>query len=311
MVVITASPSLNLTDRFTVEAWIRPSGWGENPGTGFGRIMDKNAIRLLTLKSNPFLGDNTVCLWLLTQGGTSLSAIPESSIVLDTWQHIAASYDGNTGEVKMYLNGCEQSLTQTSPPSGILNDNLEIDLIAGNSISQNDTFDGVIDELRVWNSVRTGGEIQSFMNQYLNGDEPGLAGYWRMNEGNGQFINDLTVYGNDGVLVSTQWVAGAPMGQTNAHEPSGIGRDYDLSAVVYPNPFNALISISYNLPYESLVEIDIYNLLGQRIANIAKGVKPAGHNVSNWRPRGHPSGIYYYKINFSDGAATGKILLLK
>jgi len=312
VVAVFSSPTLSLTDRFTIEAWIYPSGWGENPGTGFGRIADKDAIRFFTLRTNPILGDNTICLWLFTQnGGSSFSAIPESSIVLNTWQHIAASYDGTIGEVKMYLNGSEQTLTQTTQPSGALNDNSTVDLIIGNSESLNDTFDGVIDEVRVWNDVRAGSEIQWYMYQYLDGNEPGLVGYWRMNEGNGLFINDFTGNGNHGALSATEWVAGTPMGQTHTFDFPENPASYGTSAFIYPNPFNASVSIKYYLPQESLVEIDIYNIMGQRVINILSEIKPAGENEVVWQSRNNPSGIYFYKINTANGFAAGKMLLLK
>ena len=44
-----------------------------------------------------------------------------------------------------------------------------------------DDFYGKIDEVRIWNSVRTQEEIQLFMNDTLNGDEIGLAAYYQMN----------------------------------------------------------------------------------------------------------------------------------
>ncbi len=312
IVEIPASPTLNLTSQFTIEAWINPSGWGENPGTGFGRIVDKDVIRFFTLRSNPLLGDNTICLWLFTQsGGNSFSAIPESSIVLDTWQHIAASYNGNAGGLKIYLNGIEQTLTQTVPPTGSLNDNLAIDLMIGNSGSLDDTFDGIIDEVRVWNVVRTEGEIQSYMNQYLDGNEPGLFGYWRMNEGNGQFINDFTGNGNHGSLYANEWVEGAPVGQTDIHEFFQIPGGHSLSAFVYPNPFNASVLINYQLPYGSFVEIDVYNLLGQKIDNILSATMPAGENRVVWRAHNYPSGIYFYKISTGDNLKSGKMILIK
>lgn len=312
VVEVPSSPTLSLTDLFTIEAWINPSGWGENPGTGFGRIADKDAIRFFTLRSNPLLGDNTLCLWLFTQsGGSSFSAIPESSIVLNTWQHIAATYDGAAGEVKMYLNGSGQTLTQTVPPSGALNDNSTVDLTIGNSNSRDDTFDGIIDEFRIWNIVRTGGEIQSYMNQYLNGNEPGLVGYWRMNEGNGQLVDDFTGNGNHGALTATEWVVGAPMGQTNTDEYAQMPSSHDLSVFIYPNPFNASVSIKYDLPYETFVEIDIYNVLGQKIKNIVRDIKPAGSNDVVWQAHNNPSGIYFYKINTAGGFKAGKMMLLK
>lgn len=308
---VRASQSIDLTDQFTLEAWIKPAGWGENPGIGFGRIFDKGVIRLFTLKSNPLLGNNTLCLWLSTQSGSSFSAIPESSIVLDSWQHVAASYYGPTGEVKMYLNGLDQPLTQTVSPSGPLNDNLDVDLFLGNSSSLDDTFDGVIDEARVWNSVRTPVEIQSNMDHYLQGNEAGLTGYWRMNEGNGQFIHDFTANGNDAILGETEWVQGVPLGQTSITDGTAGPADYDFGDKIFPNPFNSSATVSYFLPGDSDVEITVFNILGQEIRVLLNEIQSAGQHEITWRTDDEPSGIYFYKIRINGIAKTGKMLLLK
>ena len=47
------------------------------------------------------------------------------------------------------------------------------------------TFDGLIDEVRVWNDIRSGAEISANYQQQLTGSEANLVGYWRFN-------NDLT-----------------------------------------------------------------------------------------------------------------------
>ena len=61
--------------------------------------------------------------------------------------------------------------------------------------SEGDSFDGLMDDVRVWNVARTAEEIADNMHKELTGTEPGLVGYWRLNgdfadaSGNG---NDLT-----------------------------------------------------------------------------------------------------------------------
>ena len=86
---------------------------------------------------------------------------------------------------------------------------------------------------------------------------------------------------------------------------------HDLSVFIYPNPFNASVSIKYDLPYETFVEIDIYNVLGQKIKNIVRDIKPAGSNDVVWQAHNNPSGIYFYKINTAGGFKAGKMMLLK
>jgi hypothetical protein len=61
-------------------------------------------------------------------------------------------------------------------------------------------FDGAIGEVRIWSLARSGPQIQADHDQVLTGSEPGLAGYWRFDEGSGSVAFDLA--GNaDGQLI--------------------------------------------------------------------------------------------------------------
>ena len=65
---------------------------------------------------------------------------------------------------------------------------------------ENESFNGIIDEVRIWNVARTQQEIQQYMHQQLTGTEPGLVGYWQFNEGTGNTAYDKTVNANHGSL---------------------------------------------------------------------------------------------------------------
>ncbi|GAB4568360.1 MAG: hypothetical protein Kow0047_21170 [Anaerolineae bacterium] len=112
---------------------------------------------------------------------------------LNQWQHLAGTYDGQ--EIVIYRNGQEIA---SVPFSGNVADvNFVLLGIWGTS------FDGLIDEVRIWNIARTQAEIQADMNRILNGDEPGLVGYWRFEEGRGQTVTDHSSRHNDGRLGSS------------------------------------------------------------------------------------------------------------
>jgi hypothetical protein len=76
---------------------------------------------------------------------------------------------------------------------------------------------------------------------------------------------------------------------------SGIGREFQLSQN-YPNPFNPSTVISYSLPEEAKVKIEIYNLLGQKVAALVDAVEVAGNHSVTWDAHNFSSGIYYYRI---------------
>jgi len=68
-------------------------------------------------------------------------------------------------------------------------------------------FTGELDELRIWTTVRTAAQLQDSMNVTLTGSEPGLIGYWNMDEGSGQSVNDLTQSGTTGTLGITSAIS--------------------------------------------------------------------------------------------------------
>ena len=79
----------------------------------------------------------------------------------------------------------------------------------------------------------------------------------------------------------------------------------------YPNPFNAGTVIEFDLPEQSYVAIEIYDLLGRRVETLVNHVKEAGYHQVTWNAADQPSGIYFYKIEASDFAEAKKMLLLK
>ncbi len=115
------------------------------------------------------------------------------------WKHIAFTYAITEGIVKQYIDGVIENEEDFTQPINVTTGNLQI----GRRLPSIYYFDGNIDEVRIWNYARTQEEIQADMSHLLDGDEEGLAGYWRMDEGNGQTLVDWSVNGNDGQLGST------------------------------------------------------------------------------------------------------------
>lgn len=85
----------------------------------------------------------------------------------------------------------------------------------------------------------------------------------------------------------------------------------------YPNPFNPYTNIEYSISDISEVELKIFNLLGQEIAILQKGIKPQGEYKAKFSGTELPSGVYFYKLsvkNIKTGTTevtTKKMILLK
>ena len=181
--------SLVMTDALTIETWIYPLGPGSD---GRGIIVNKEGEYELTrfddgsirfAVSNEDPGWN----WIDTD-----FVVPEG-----TWAHLAFTYSANAQTFQLFANGM---LVFSRAGTGEIGDVYETHnyfKIGARREGVRRFFDGRIDEVRVWNIVRTEAEIQATMNTSLQGNEPGLVGYWNFDNGT---ANDLSDHGNHGTL---------------------------------------------------------------------------------------------------------------
>jgi hypothetical protein len=156
------SSSLNPTKSITIEAWIYPKGWGEN---GMGRIVTKyNSYQFYVYSDGSRL---SFYFWNVSNI-TNQAWSDTNSINLSQWQHVAVTYDGQY--VKFYVNGIPAG--QITLKAGNLQFTT-LNLLIGNRPALDRTFNGTIDEVRIYNRDLTAEEIYS---DYLKGIKYKLYG---------------------------------------------------------------------------------------------------------------------------------------
>ena len=84
----------------------------------------------------------------------------------------------------------------------------------------------------------------------------------------------------------------------------------------YPNPFNPITTIHYELPKNHLVNITVYDLLGNVVTNLininqSPGYKSIQWNAANNLGKPLPAGVYLYRLEVGDFSQTKKMILLK
>ncbi|MEX0685343.1 MAG: T9SS type A sorting domain-containing protein [Balneolales bacterium] len=79
----------------------------------------------------------------------------------------------------------------------------------------------------------------------------------------------------------------------------------------YPNPFNPITKIRYELPEAGVVRLAVYDLLGREVAVLASGSREAGIHQVSWDARAAASGMYIYRLEAYGRTLTGKMTLIK
>jgi len=106
------------------------------------------------------------------------------------------------------------------------------------------------------------------------------------------------------VINNSPWTV--PSGEPRA----GIPESYLLKRNI-PNPFNVTTTITFGLPEARDVTLDVYNLIGQKVATLVEGEHEAGYKSVTWDASEISSGIYFYKLTTGAFTETKRMTLLK
>ena len=155
-------------------------------------------------------------------------------------------------------------------------------------------------------------------------DEYGTYGFER-----GQFYYPTDIYidsredSGDEMIICEYWseLSGIQCFQTIPDYPkiwphgSNLPARFDLYQN-YPNPFNSSTTIRFDLPRDSHVSIEIFNILRQKVRTLIAGHPPAGSHKVTWDRKNQQgkrlsSGIYFYRFVSDDCSKLKKMLLLK
>lgn len=157
--------NLAFSGSYTKEAWIKT-----NTLTGFPNILSGDPGTGTAL----FLNNGRLAAGHAASGFTDvLDATP---LLSGVWYHVAVTYNAANNEMNLYKDGV--LVASNTSAAGYTETLQQIGTFAGENY-----FNGTIDEVRIWNIVRTPGEIFGSKNCELNGSETGLIAYYNFNQG--------------------------------------------------------------------------------------------------------------------------------
>ncbi len=280
------NPVFALNDAITLVAWVKTN---DTTNGEFNSFITKGD-HAYGLKSNT----RDAIEFVIYDGMWVTAEYSVNSSFNGVWHHLAGVYDGS--ELKLYIDGEPVATTAHTGTIGSTSDDV---YLGGNSETAGHFYEGLIDEVRIWNIARTQEEIQINMYALFDGNEPNLVGYWQLDEGTGQIASDSSGNGNHGQLGSTSgsdsadpaWVVSSASFETGlwitGHVPSGI--------VMNPVSY---IDVTFSKDVNAVTfTLDDVNMVGPNGA--IAGNPPLHQGANVWRvsfPEHSAEGLYYVYI---------------
>ncbi|MDX2302002.1 MAG: LamG-like jellyroll fold domain-containing protein [Microscillaceae bacterium] len=313
--------SNELADSFTLEAWVKPNSL--NNDIGINTLLSRWEFGNFSSAFYIYVG-NTGFVSISNIAGVQVGT-PEGTVPVGVWTHIALSYDSPSSLISIYIDG---ALSGQAVIEGGISASNSLPLLLGAlindlspTLSTANHFDGQLDEVRIWNGVRTCEQIKDGLFCELDtANAPDLIAYYTFNQNTGALLSDLKET-NPGTLTNfaltgtnSNWVqadndingicstAGIypeislffndlemeiALGDTITVSPTSIG-----SSQTFLFSIQNLGGISLNL---SPIEGDLVNISGS--PDFSVSIQPANASISG------EGGSEFFEISFSPSTA--------
>lgn len=232
---------------------------------------------------------------------------------INTWHHVAVTYDAATTTLKLYKDGQLRST------------NTDVDPVDGGNMVRlgafNDganSFTGTVDEVRIWNKALSLGEITNHMNCELSGPQTGLIAYYKFNQGiaNGNNASVTTLLDSSGNNYhgtlngfalngnSSNWVGNSVIntgticsGYLNVSNISSVEK---TNFKFFPNPATNKLFLRSKQP---ILNVEVINFLGQTVIKQKISSVEAEINLSSLTPAS-----YLIRVKTEQGLETIKVI---
>ena len=190
-VKIADSADLQLTEDFTLEAWVKPQGDGDSEP-----ILFKEGPGAYGLYDGLYNEGNMEGLI----GEASFTrALDYTDAEPNVWTHLALTYDG--AQMRLYVDG---ELADTTPaPEGV--EPSSGDLSIGCDTEYKDHFEGLIDEVRVYDRALDAGEVGGDKATPIEEPQAAPVAAYSFDAGEGSTLEDITGSGHEGTIEGASW----------------------------------------------------------------------------------------------------------
>ena len=135
----------------------------------------------------------------------------------------------------------------------------------------------------------------------INGLENGKTYYWRVRSINEN--GEASAYSSIEKFTPTSNITGVA-------EQKEIPTEFKLEQN-FPNPFNPTTTLSFSIPVEGFYNLDIFNILGEKVASLQNGFLNPGVFKSTFDAKNLSSGVYFYKLYGNNVNLVRKMMLIK
>ncbi|MDA3854114.1 MAG: cadherin-like beta sandwich domain-containing protein, partial [Bacteroidales bacterium] len=236
---------------YTIEMWFKPEGTQiSRTGLLFARHPETNDNAGIQYLDNASLTG-------MSNESIDLEGVNTGTVIDAAWHHVAFVVEDSTRSI--YLDGAET----TQSDINLMVDYTTCQVYLGWDNSSNDrAFKGLIDEVRVWNTIRTAQEINTNKYEVLNGDEAGLISYYNFDINSPTRAIDIASSANNGEMLGASYVASFPRANLELTELSIAG------ANLYPT-FAVGVTEFYTVLPQGTTTIDVVATTNSSSATVA------------------------------------------
>lgn len=200
---------LNISGALTITAWIKIDSTQNSNYGGVTKYANMTGYPNQRAYGFWFLPNSTTVSVTISDDGTYNSEhytvlTANSDLGTETWRHVAITFNPSNF-MRIYIDGKLDAETTLGVISSIYNSTAPLWL--GTNFDKSDPnryFNGLIDDVRIYNYARTQSQILEDMQS--TGGPPTPVGYWKFDEGSGSTANDSSGNSNNGTITGASWI---------------------------------------------------------------------------------------------------------